>query len=177
MCLKRASSWFQINQQAGRCKWLPDMEPAAWRQDLHSTTDRRPAGPHQHSYTSLSLSVSPLLSQCNPVHSRLNLSWSVYLFFPLYPSPFLSQFTVCLFLFLFWPIIPHMFQTKDAQLKGCRYTFIGYLVNTNMSMKENCNCTNSSRIALFFVSFRWREVKSNNLFMPSLTLSSRLQHS
>lgn len=57
-----AFSRYQINQQAGRCKWLAYTEPAAPSQNSHSTMDRWLAGPHQPSHTSVSFCVSLALS-------------------------------------------------------------------------------------------------------------------
>lgn len=79
---EKASSRYQINQQAGRCKWLAYMEPAAHSQNSHSTMDRWPAGPHQLSHTSLSFYVSPALS----VPSLSSLPYSISISLPISPS-------------------------------------------------------------------------------------------
>ncbi len=77
---EKAFSRYQINQQAGRCKWLAYMGPAAPSQNSHSTMDRWPAGPHQHSHP-LPHSMPLLLCLCHPSyqHPILSQSLSFYL--------------------------------------------------------------------------------------------------
>jgi len=119
---EKASSRYQINQQAGRCKWLAYMEPAAWSQNSCSTVDRWPEGPHQHLHNSPSFHVSPALSEASL--SLTPCSISVFFSFYFLPSS------------IFVSVIPH-YACKCLQSSGFKGATAECLVNTTLVSNWN----------------------------------------